>query len=334
MNERPITIRHLAKLLKVSDATVSMALRNNPAISAPTRDRVQALARKLGYRGNVLVSALLTQVRRGRLGSSGEVVALLLEGTSPSKSPSVIEGAAMAEQRAKLHGLRLETFLLGRFGAQSASVNRVLISRGIRGVVMGPVSLELKPLTFEWDRFAWMAIGYSFRQHEMNRVAHAHFAGGMTCYNRMREAGCRRIGFVLLQDDDQRARHFWQAAARCGPHLCGGRVVPPLILAGKPDRARFEQWLARHRPDGVIGNYPDVAFAWMSELGLAFPYASLDHSGAPGGGIRQSWEEIFSTAVDQLAAELARNEFGLPKSPKVTLIEGTWVDGRKGKAAV
>lgn len=332
MNERPVTIRHLAKLLKVSDATVSMALRHHPAISAPTRDRVQALAKKLGYRGNVLVSALLAQVRRGRLGSSGEVVALLLEGTEPSRAPSVISGAEVAVQRAKFHGLRLETFLLGQHGERSASVNRVLISRGIHGVIIGPVSLELKPLTFEWERFAWMAIGYSFRQHELHRVAHAHFAGATTCYKRMLASGCERIGFVVLRDDDVRARHFWQAAARCGPHLYGGRVVPPLILDGPNDRVRFERWLARHRPDGVVGNYPDVVRTWMAELGLGLPYVSLDHKGGRWGGIRQAWEDIYSTAVDQLAAELAHNEFGLPKSPKVTLIEGSWVDERQAKA--
>lgn len=332
MNERPITIRHLAKLLKVSDATVSMALRNHPSISTSTRERVQALAKKLGYRGNVLVSALLAQVRRGKLGSSGEVVALLVEGTLPTRSPSVIEGVAVAEQRAKLLGLRLETFLLGRHGGQSASVNRVLISRGIRGAIIAPVSVDLKPLVFDWDRFAWMTIGYSFRQHEMHRVAHAHFAGAMTCYGRMLDSGCKRIGFVLLRDDDQRSRNFWQAAARCGPHVSGGSVVPPLILDGPADRPLFERWVERHRPDGIIGNYPDVAATWMVELGMERAYASLDHIDRPWAGIRQSWAEIFSTAVDQLAAELARNEFGLPKSPKVTLIEGSWVDGRLAKA--
>jgi LacI family transcriptional regulator len=108
-------------------------------------------------------------------------------------------------------------------------------------------------------------------------------------------------------------------------------VIPPLILNGPDEQSKFEQWMKRHRPDGVIGNYPDVAASWMSELRMEAAYASLDCTDRPCAGIRQSWSEIFSTAVDQLAAELARNEFGLPKSPKVTLIEGTWITGRPAK---
>lgn len=329
MNERPITIRHLAKLSRVSDATVSMALRNHPAISAATRDRVQALAKKLGYRGNVLVSALLTQVRRGKVDTSGQVIALLQEGDSPGVSPSIVEGTEAAKRRARLLGMKVETFLTGRRGERSAGVNRVLVSRGIRGVIIGPVSLELGRLAFDWGRFAWIAVGYSFRQQEMHRVAHAHFAGTITCHEQMLKAGCKRVGCVLRRDDDERSRHFWQAGARSAPHIHGGRAVPPLILEGAEDRAVFERWLARHRPDGVMGNYPDTVADWIAELGLRLPYASLDqHPGRPWSGIRQSWEAIFSTAVDQLAGELARNEFGLPESPRDTLIKGTWIAGR------
>lgn len=328
MNERPVTIRQLAKLLGVSDATVSMALRNNPAISAPTRERVQALAKKLNYRGNILVNALLAQVRRGRVNSFSEGIALLLEGTEPHKSRSLVEGERIARQRASLAGLKLEVFLLGRGGEASASVNRVLFNRGIRGVIVGPMPLELQPLTLDWDRYACVAVGYSFQQQAMHRVANAHFFGGMTCYERLINAGYTRIGYVLERHDDEKARYFWQAAARSAPHIHGGVIIPPLIMSMPFQRSLFVQWFKQHRPDAVVGNSPNQVAAWLTELKLNACYATLDlHANEPWSGIRQSWAEIFSSAVDQLVGEMQRNEYGLPASPKTTLIEGTWSDG-------
>jgi DNA-binding LacI/PurR family transcriptional regulator len=328
MEERPITIRQLAKLLQISDATVSMALRNNPKISAPTRERVRALAKKLNYRGNILVNALLTQVRRGRVNNFSEGIALLLEGTEPHKSASLIEGEKVARQRANLAGLKLEVFLLGREGERSASVNRVLFNRGIRGVIVGPMPHELKPLILDWDRYACVAVGYSFQQQVMNRVANAHFFGGVTCYGQLMKSGYKRIGYVLERFDDENARYFWQAAARSAPHICGGEVIPPLIMDEPLKRSLFEKWFRCHKPDAVVGNAPNYAANWIEELELDTAYSSLDlHPGQPWSGIRQSWAGIFSGAVDQLAGALARNEFGLPTSPRTTLIEGEWVPG-------
>lgn len=323
-----MTLRKLAKLLGVSDATVSMALRNNPKISAPTRERVQKLAAEVGYRGNVLVTALLTQVRRGRVGTSSEVIALLLEGDEMQDSPSVVEGTKIAQQRASQLGMNLQIFFLGKLGGRSAQVDRIMVNRGIRGVIVAPMPLNLKRLAFDWSHYAWAAVGYSFQQQVMNRVANAHFAGLVTCYERLRQAGCKRIGCVLSRDEDKRARYYWQAAARSAPHIHGGAVVPPLMFEVPFTRREFEDWFRRHRLDAVIGNYPDYAAKWITELRLDACYATLDlHDHVPWSGIRQSWGGIFSAAVDQLAGELARNEFGLPASPKVTLIEGVWTPG-------
>ena len=331
MKDRPVTIRHLAKLLGVSNATVSMALRNSPSISASTCKRVQDLAKKLNYRGNILVNALMTQVRRGRVNTGGEVIGLLLEGTEQSGVPSVAEGVEIAGRRAGLAGLKLDVFFLGHRGEDSASVDRVLFSRGIRGLIVGPMPLDLKPLAVDWNRYACLAIGYSFHQVMMHRVATAHFQGLMTCYEELRKSGCERIGCVLGRDEDERTRHFWQAAARSAPHLYGGAHIPPLMMDVPLKRSLFAQWFKQHNPHAVIGNYPDHVADWMAQLKMNASYATLDqYADRPWSGIRQSWAGIFSTAVDQLVGKLARNEFGLPTTARTTLIEGEWIAAAGG----
>ena len=58
---RTVNQTQLARQLKLSRTTVSRSLSNHPAIGAETRQRVQALAKKLGYRGTPTRS-----VRRSR----------------------------------------------------------------------------------------------------------------------------------------------------------------------------------------------------------------------------------------------------------------------------
>lgn len=57
---RRITLSQLAAQLEVSTATVSLALRDNPAVSAETRRKVQALASEMGYIYNRQAASLRT----------------------------------------------------------------------------------------------------------------------------------------------------------------------------------------------------------------------------------------------------------------------------------
>jgi LacI family transcriptional regulator len=57
-DDKEITIYDIAKVLGVSTATVSRALKNNPAVSKSTRRKVLQTARKMGYRPNNFASNL------------------------------------------------------------------------------------------------------------------------------------------------------------------------------------------------------------------------------------------------------------------------------------
>ena len=62
----PPSMSQLARVAGVHQSTVSRALRRDRSIPAATRQRIQALADKLGYRPHPLVSALVA-LRRRRL---------------------------------------------------------------------------------------------------------------------------------------------------------------------------------------------------------------------------------------------------------------------------
>jgi LacI family transcriptional regulator/LacI family repressor for deo operon, udp, cdd, tsx, nupC, and nupG len=62
MAQRPVSIEDIAEQAGVSHATVSRALRNSPLISADVKERIQRLARELGYTPNAVAQSL--KVRR------------------------------------------------------------------------------------------------------------------------------------------------------------------------------------------------------------------------------------------------------------------------------
>jgi len=56
-----ITIKDIAKELKLSPSTVSRALRDHPDISRPTKNRVISLAQKLDYHPDTIAQSLQTK---------------------------------------------------------------------------------------------------------------------------------------------------------------------------------------------------------------------------------------------------------------------------------
>src|ERR1041385_6353295 len=61
-----ITMKSIAAQAGVTQATVSMSLANNPRIPVATRERIQAIARRLGYHPNPYVSTLMRIRRQGK----------------------------------------------------------------------------------------------------------------------------------------------------------------------------------------------------------------------------------------------------------------------------
>lgn len=68
--EKEVTIYDIARLLKLSPATVSRALKDHPAISSDTKQLIAATAGEMGYRSNTFASNL----RRQRSNTLGVIV--------------------------------------------------------------------------------------------------------------------------------------------------------------------------------------------------------------------------------------------------------------------
>src|SRR5579862_415818 len=71
-----VTLRMVAAGANFHPSTVSLALRNDPRLPAETRRRIHEVARRMGYAPNPLVSALMSQVTKRKVGYRGTLAYL------------------------------------------------------------------------------------------------------------------------------------------------------------------------------------------------------------------------------------------------------------------
>lgn len=332
-------MRELAAKLGVSTTTVSLALRSDPRIPLATREKVQAVAQEMGYRTNALVNALMSQVRQSsRLTPTGEVVTYL---TSFDTSdfwkdvPSMSAQFEGARERAAELGFKMEVMWLGNRARQSQHTARVLASRGIRGSILAPLPVDHQTLELDWNAHTVIAIGYSFGQAAVNRAVHHNINAALACYENLRKLGYERIGLAIHELDDARVHGLWTCGYLGSQRLHGGTALPPMYISDYKDSNPFFEWLEAHRPDAIIGIWNHTPLHWLAKAGIDVPgqigFASLDIGDNQVGqiaGILQDNHNVGVAAMDTLAGQLFRNEIGIPRVPKFTMIEGTWMYGK------
>jgi LacI family transcriptional regulator len=333
------SLREIAAAAGVSHVTVSRALRNDPSIPMRTARRLQRLARRLGYRPNPLVAALLAQVRSRKPRGDHTVIAYL-NTWWPRRAWEIsntytgqYRGAA---QRAAELGFRLENFWLHEPAMTSARLAQILKARGIRGVLIGPLQNQAEVIDFPWEDFAPVTIGYSLHTPAVSRACHAHFRGMYRAMNELIARGYRRIGYVTSSDFEERVNSLWGAAYRFNQHrLAAKDRIEPLVFDGEAEPGVLRRWLRTARPDALVNALPGV-FEQLGELGWRAPadlgFVHLDlptHLQRSGvSGIDQLWEIVGAGALELVASQLYTNTCGVPAHPVTHLVEGAWVEGR------
>lgn len=344
----PVTLRDIAEKTGVSTATVSLALRNSPRISAETRARIAAAAKELGWRPNPLVGAYQTLVRLRK--STGVQAALAWINDHPEQdywrqpwTRPLFEGA---RQRAAALGFALDEIWLG--GAldpanpreNERKFSKILRARGINGLLL-PWLCRPQHAFLVWRDFCVVCVGKHLAHLEHSAVlvpvrAQFHlvneddFANTRLAICRLREAGCRRVGLAISAWEDRHTDYLCSAAfLRAQAEWPPAERVPPLYSDRRDDVVK---WLLKHRPDAVICSHGGMkshveaaGFRVPQDVRVAHLNLAADVEGWS--GVDRRLGQIGSAAIDILTAHLFRNETGPPPFPKQMLIPGVWVEG-------
>ncbi len=302
-------------------STVSLALRNDPRISAETRGRVQAAAAQLGYRVNPLISAWGATRRAGRPVEQRVAAAYLtchpgdFRWKADQHFRSIFEGA---HERAERYGFSLTEFRISDYARDLARLNQVLVTRNVRAVMVGP-TLEHHTLAgLEWERFSLVTIGYGLTAPALHRVTEDHHLGMKLAFEACLAKGHRRIGLALVRQHNAMRRERWIGAYlyEQNQHLTESERLPVYIASTGTPIAEAGGWLRHHKPEIILADDPA---AWRSAgvptLGFAL---SAAHSHR---GVHENNRGIGACAADLLVGFVLRNERGLPAGRQTVMVE-------------
>lgn len=333
-----LTMSELAKAAGVSKMTVSLALRGHAKISPATRDRIRALAEKMGYRPNPLVQTLMANLRSTRPAQYHSTIAWITafptrDGWCKHWVHNLYHRGA--EARAAALGYKIETFWALAPRMTGAALSRMLRARGIRGLVIPPVGTPGTRLDIDWTHFSCATIGYSFTEPRLHRAAANLHEGMSRALAECARRGLRRVGFSIPADTDARVNHSWMAAYLAWQQFIPAKDRIPVLISSGPLQNHLPAWLKKHRPEVVIS--PNTEFiSWLPELGKKVPddigliTLSRPESKAAASritGIGQNDASIGEAAVDLVVSQLQHNDTGLPAHPRVMLIDGVWNEG-------
>jgi DNA-binding LacI/PurR family transcriptional regulator len=340
LHHKRVTIYDIAAKLGVSHSTVALALRNHHRISKQRCQQVQRVAAEMGYAPDPLLSALASyrsQIQPAKLQSA---IAWINHWEQPEKlRKSHREFDAYwrgAEVAARRFGYRLDE-IRWQPELSAKRFEQILLTRGIRGVLIPPHPVPPDWGDFDWSKFSVIRFGLSVPSPDSHLVTSDQLRAVLMAVKKINDLGYQRIGLVIPEDQDRRLGGNFIGGFAAAQQFRKLAVLPPLLIEERfytqePVKGSrlLLQWLKKHKPDAVltsVGSLPEMLrhLGYRIPKDLAVAGTSIDVPLAA--GIDQHSEAIGRMAVEMLASQVNLNERGEPADPARILIESRWRDG-------
>ena len=328
-----MTQRDVARSLGVTQATVSLALRNDPRIPEKRRREIQIAAEALGYQPSAAASTL-AQMRHSAMHKPLQAT---LAWVNCWENPqalrdhrelwSYFEGAAEACLK---FGYRIEEFRCSS-GLHPQRLQDILVNRGIEGILLPPHNEDPNWGGFDWNRFSIIKFGRSLIEPRSHMVSSNQLTNAMLGFQSMRDRGFKRIGYV-----GGKVRHWLFDAG----FLKAQSALPkseriPLLRLPRSEPAKhigeLSAWLREHRPDAILTDV-NVLSSMLQDLKFRVPEdiavaTTTILDGNLTAGIDQHPREIGRVGVLSLLSLIHDHDRGIPALSREILIQGSWRDG-------
>lgn len=342
VDRRKIGQAQIARVLGLSQSTVSAALRGKEIVNKETREAVVAMAEELGYVPDPNLVALSnrrsTRRKRKFLGTLAWVSNHDTPDGWKKGETARRQYEGVAAQAADL-GYKLEELWLGDPEKSEAEFSEILLARGIRGLFLAPQPRFGVNLTLDLSQFSVVTFGSTLAYPRFHRVANNLLSATRLAYHKLDELGYERVGLVVNKDVDHRTNYCLSAAYMSMSEELSGRALIPLLTYQELDESSFFRWFKQNRPDALLAMSEAgiKIMQWLEsagiEIGKDFGIASLNwhQSRSSLAGIDQLTEHLGKAAVNVMHRMLRNTEYGIPHYRSRTLISGTWRDGESAK---
>jgi LacI family transcriptional regulator len=133
-------------------------------------------------------------------------------------------------------------------------------------------------------------------------------------------------------------RHNWRGGYLSACSLFADLEPVPMLLDVDWTRERFGRWRTAHRPDVILTTGPEV-LEWIPRDArsnapeVAVSLVNMDSVPAPDRpwvfGIDQNSTQVGAAGVDLLISLMNSNERGIPKVPRILMVEGGFVQAKR-----
>lgn len=187
INEVEVTIKEVARIAKVSPATVSLVMNNKPGVREETRYRVNKIAEALHYRPNLVARSLV----KGR----SHTIAFLITSALNPIFPEMADGMEAALRR---HGYSLS--IISTHGDKKLEAMEIdgIRARGIDGIITSDALIESENLV-KLVKSGFPVVSILRRVYgcqEIDYVIVDGFKGGYLAAEHLIRLGHSRIGII------------------------------------------------------------------------------------------------------------------------------------------
>lgn len=340
MSKRPSSPPTLADVGKVAGycaSTVSMALRDDPRIPATTKEKIFKAVKKTGYVPDPMLAALVARRGNSSRGRTLANIATLLDDRWPENDVKswIVHHFSGMEKACQQLGYHLDRINIQRDLQTHPNPDKLLASRGIRGLVILPVFDHNIVVPLDWNRYASITIGTPL-DHVRTHHTSADLYSAMTlACEKVRELGYRRVGLAHWRLYEERNRYEWLGS------LCketyahpGFTVVPPFLSDDENSNAHdVERWFLKHRPDCILTNSGWI-LRHLTAAGIQVPrdvgIVSLSRNVVYSqhySSITQHLDTTAEVAVKHVHQMILHGETGLPEFPVEIKIHPDWYEG-------
>lgn len=336
----PVTMKVIAQRAGVTEATVSMSLANNQRISLKTRQRIQSMAKELGYTTHPYVSTLLRMRRLRNPRLKHPVLALInafntIDGWKRAQGPTVRQMREGALERAAMRGYHAEEFWLHAEGMTARRLSDVLYARGIQGMLLSPLAEGAETPAMKWQHFSAVCLSVPLAPLAITTVCNDHFLSCLQTARECHRLGYRRMGLIIRKIHRVRFQGRWDAGVLAAKLLLPQLdVVPTLLVDDWDDGKSIEDWIKTEKIEVIISPGAEWIYPMLVQMGFKVPGdiglagLSCSHLGHKCSGTFQDGHAIGAAAVDALIAKVEQNERGIPERASTIMLESVWNPGR------
>jgi LacI family transcriptional regulator len=331
-----VSLRNIADKLGVSVSTVSLALRNSPKISVKRRLEIRRTATEMGYKQDPRVSELMEHLRQTRHTRTHSRVAVLVPdlvvadlGNYPPV-PALIRGV---KEMAKSVGFGVDVIYLTGPGMNSRLARKIILARGIKGVVVAPFSNGVAELNFDFEGLCVATAGYSIVKPALHRACPDYLKMMDEMLSMCVSAGCQRIGLVMTYKEGGNGFKLFTSSFLYFQSKLPESARLPILESPRRDPAhedkidpvKLSKWLKKNKPDVVIGGAS--ALRTVQSIGLKVPedfsFVSMDVSESPhdAAGANHCYDMVGHESFKLLHSSLNLNVTGVPEHPRVVMVD-------------